>query len=157
MKKNINCYQNENQSGRTILEMLGVLAIMGIITYGAIAGINYGMTSYKINQTYAEVQDIIQGIQDLYSWSQTYPDAESMMKAACSNDIFTNACDTNNEYNKGAWGNISINPINDNTSFQITVTIDDNVRSRITGMDWTGVKINAVCQEGAGNCTFSPL
>ena len=57
---------NKNQSGRTMMEMLGVLAIIGVITYGAISGINSGMTSYKINQTYIEVSNIISGMQDIY-------------------------------------------------------------------------------------------
>ena len=57
---------HNNQSGRTMMEMLGVLAIMGIITYGAISGINYGMTSYKVNKLYIEIPDIINGMQDMY-------------------------------------------------------------------------------------------
>ena len=58
---------HKNQSGRTMMEMLGVLAIIGIITYGAISGINSGMTSYRINALYIEVSDIIHGLQDMYT------------------------------------------------------------------------------------------
>ena len=79
----------QNENGRTMLEMLGVISIMGIITYGAIAGINYGMTAYKINQMYNEVQEIVEGIEDLYSWSKRYPTGNKIMEAAADNDIFS--------------------------------------------------------------------
>ena len=164
--------KDENQSGRTLLEMLGVLAIMGIITYGAIAGINYGMTSYKINQTYAEVQEIVQGIQDLYSWSSEYP--SEMMKAACKNNIFSGTCACTTDtctYENGPFGSISVqqqqprdasgnvsgnaNPKN----FEVEVTIDENVMTRITGLDWSGLNLNADCGPRGSNytCIFSPL
>ena len=48
----------KKQSGRTMMEMIGVLAIMGLIAYGALNGINSGMTSYKVNQLYIEVNNI---------------------------------------------------------------------------------------------------
>ena len=145
------------ESGRTMLEMLGVLAIMGIITYGAIAGINYGMTSYKINQTYNEVQDIVQGVQDLYSWSKGY-DATNLVKASVEND----ACQSLEGNCHGAFGTINLTGANwsDNMwefcgdssceNFAVIIPItDDDSRLRVSDMDWKGVNIGV-------NCTGSP-
>ena len=148
----------ENQSGRTLLEMLGVLVIMGVITYGAIAGINYGMASYKINQTYAEVQDIIQGIQDLYSWSQGYPtNSKTIMKAACENDIFPNDCvekATGHEYLAAPFGSIAIEAIDGGRNFKIIVGVSDaNSRTRLANMDWNGIRITAYCGGNLGSTT----
>ena len=59
----------KNESGRTMLEMLGVLAIMGVIMYGAIAGIGFGVDMYKINATFNDVEELSQGVIDLFSWN----------------------------------------------------------------------------------------
>lgn len=40
----------ENESGRTLTEMLGVLAIMGVLTIGGVAGFNYAMDKHACNQ-----------------------------------------------------------------------------------------------------------
>lgn len=40
----------KNESGRSLVEMLGVLAIMGILTVGGIAGFNYAMTRHYANE-----------------------------------------------------------------------------------------------------------
>lgn len=46
------------QSGRSMVEMLGVLAIIGVLSVGAIAGYSKAMTKYKLNkqtQQYSEL------------------------------------------------------------------------------------------------------
>ncbi len=162
-------HTKETESGRTMLEMLGVLAIMGIITYGAIAGINYGMSSYKINQTYSEVQDIIQGVEDLYSWSKGYPNTPSeLMAAACDNDIFSKKCEpdgcvtSKNCGVTGAFGDINIQGTTCGSStcdnFKVTVSIpDQDERRRVKEMDWAVVNINVSdCDRENTHCTFSP-
>ena len=37
-------------TGRSMVEMLGVLAIIGVLSVGAIAGYNKAMTKYKLNK-----------------------------------------------------------------------------------------------------------
>lgn len=45
-------FQNKNiQTGRTIVEMLGVLAIIGVLSIGGIAGFRYAMQIYRENET----------------------------------------------------------------------------------------------------------
>ena len=44
-----------NETGRSMVEMLGVLAIMGILSIGGIAGYTYAMNRLKAN-------DIIDGV-----------------------------------------------------------------------------------------------
>ena len=162
--------QNDQQ-GRTMLEMLGVLAIMGIITYGAIAGINYGMTSYKINQTYTEVQDIIQGVQDLYSWSKGFPigvadstnqysGCPKVYAAACENDVLQN-CSTNAGADgctaHGAFGRITVFIDNGNLRVKVPIADGDN-RERVEKMDWKLVNINVTCNtdDCQESCCFTP-
>ena len=153
-----------------MLEMLGVLAIMGIITYGAIAGINYGMSSYKINQTYSEVQDIVQGVEDLYSWTKGYPvgtvasgdyaGCKKIIAAACLNDVLQDCTDNTAASDKctgkGVFGTIDIDPINGGDNFKVNVTIaDEDERRRVSEMDWAAVNIDYDCTKG-NVCEFSP-
>ena len=148
---------NQNESGRTMLEMLGVLAIMGIIVYGAIAGINYGMSSYRVNQTYSDIQDIVQGIEDLYSWSKGYPAGDSIMKAACDNDVFPRACVGNTAPSQ--FGNIQVKGDCASglcSNFEITIKVpkaDD--RTRLEQMDWAAIHVK--CEPRNQELSFKPL
>ena len=40
-----------NQSGRSVVEMLGVLAIIGVLSIGAVAGYSKAILKYKMNKT----------------------------------------------------------------------------------------------------------
>ncbi len=53
------------QSGRSMIEMLGVLAIMGIITVGAITMISAAMRSQKRTAVNDEVAQITTGVRQL--------------------------------------------------------------------------------------------
>ncbi len=43
------------QSGRSMVEMLGVLAIIGVLSVGAIVGYSYGMAKYRANETINDI------------------------------------------------------------------------------------------------------
>ena len=43
------------QSGRSMIEMLGVLAIIGVLSVGGIAGYSKAMTKYRINKTIEQI------------------------------------------------------------------------------------------------------
>ena len=48
--KFINKIKKAGETGRSMVEMLGVLAIIGVITVGGLAGYNYGMNRYRTNE-----------------------------------------------------------------------------------------------------------
>lgn len=62
-----------NQFGRSMIEMLGVLAIIGVLSVGGIAGYSKAMTKFKINKTIDEVATIVNNIRTLYA-NQKYID-----------------------------------------------------------------------------------
>ncbi|MCM1323668.1 MAG: type II secretion system GspH family protein [Acetobacter sp.] len=49
-----------NQSGRSMIEMLGVLAIVGILSVGGIIGYSKAMTKYRINKWTEEMTFVLQ-------------------------------------------------------------------------------------------------
>jgi type II secretory pathway pseudopilin PulG len=54
-----------SEAGRSMIEMLGVLAIMGVITVGAIAMISAAMRSQKRTSVQDEVAQIVTGVRGL--------------------------------------------------------------------------------------------
>lgn len=64
---------NTNETGRSMVEMLGVLAVIGVLTVGGISAMNFGMQAYNVSQVYSQVEETARGISDIFSWSRAYP------------------------------------------------------------------------------------
>jgi type II secretory pathway pseudopilin PulG len=60
------------QGGRSMIEMLGVLAIIGVLSVGGIAGYSKAMMKFKINKTISQVTQIAANIQTLYKSQGDY-------------------------------------------------------------------------------------
>lgn len=54
-----------NQSGRSMVEMLGVLAIIGVLSVGGIAGYSSAMYKFKINKTVEYIYHVAQNLKNL--------------------------------------------------------------------------------------------
>ncbi|MBO6282248.1 MAG: hypothetical protein J6N49_06975 [Alphaproteobacteria bacterium] len=61
-----------NESGRSMIEMLGVLAIIGVLSVGGIAGYSKAMTKYKTNKVVDQMTMIVTNIRTLYAQQTTY-------------------------------------------------------------------------------------
>ena len=146
----------ENESGRTMLEMLGVLAIMGVIMYGAIAGINFGLEMYKINATYNEIQELSKGIVDLYSWNRSYNGLNTNI--VCENDI-SDACTSTNQLFSKWHGEIAVNSYDSDRKFQIIYRrIDMLPCGRLLGMSYSYGELTSdhtPCQQQGNTLTFT--
>ena len=68
----INTYNIKEQSGRSMVEMLGVLAIVGVLSIGGIAGYSKAMAKYKINKTLDQVSMIITNVRTTYGNQTSY-------------------------------------------------------------------------------------
>ena len=55
-----------------MIEMLGVLAIVGVLSVGGIAGYSKAMMKFKINKTADQISQIITNIRTLYAQQTTY-------------------------------------------------------------------------------------
>jgi len=58
--------RKSNQTGRSMVEMLGVLAIIGVLSVGAIAGYQKAMMKYKLNKQAQQLTSIIVGTINLF-------------------------------------------------------------------------------------------
>jgi len=65
--KNIN-----NESGRSMIEMLGVLAIIGVLSVGGIAGYSKAMNKYRINKAIEQITLIAGNVRTFFASQGNY-------------------------------------------------------------------------------------
>lgn len=61
-----------NEQGRSMIEMLGVLAIVGVLSVGGIAGYSKAMNKFKTNKAIDQVNMISTNIRTLFSSQRDY-------------------------------------------------------------------------------------
>ncbi|MBP5343847.1 MAG: hypothetical protein J6Y85_02075 [Alphaproteobacteria bacterium] len=82
--------KNTNESGRSMVEMLGVLAIIGVLSIGGIAGYTMAMNKYQANEI---VNTIVQGA--VYCRTKTAAVADITSAVEADPDLIaTLACTT---------------------------------------------------------------
>ncbi len=62
----------KNQNGRSMIEMLGVLAIIGVLSVGGIAGYSKAMTKYRINKAIEQITLIAGNIRSFFAPQGNY-------------------------------------------------------------------------------------
>ena len=68
---------NNNQSGRSMIEMLGVLAIIGVLSVGGIAGYSKAMNKFKTNKAIDQINMLSTNIRTLFSSQGNYDDMDN--------------------------------------------------------------------------------
>ena len=63
-----------NDYGRSMIEMLGVLAIVGILSVGSLSGYSNAMLKYKTNRLSSETLEIIVNTRNTYLKQKNYKD-----------------------------------------------------------------------------------
>ena len=110
-----------NESGRSLVEMLGTIGIITMITIGAISGAGTSMTFWKANKTHEEIMEIIQGISDIYSWNRDgWIDADFNNIPQLCKDAGFSSCDDSNNIQLSLGSGIKIDG-GDGTFLKITV------------------------------------
>ncbi len=66
------------ESGRSMIEMLGVLAIIGVLSVGGIAGYSKAMTKYRINKTIEQITLIAGNIRTFFAPQRNYDGLSTM-------------------------------------------------------------------------------
>ena len=63
-----------NENGRSMIEMLGVLAIIGVLSVGGIAGYSKAMAKFRANKTIDQISHIVTNIRILFGSQKNYAD-----------------------------------------------------------------------------------
>ena len=72
------------QTGRSMIEMLGVLAIIGVLSVGGLVGYSKAMERYRVNETINQITYIVQNTRDLFKtqpnlyYGLSFDDSKSM-------------------------------------------------------------------------------
>lgn len=61
-----------NENGRSMIEMLGVLAIIGVLSVGGIAGYSKAMSKYRTNKMIDQATMLITNIRTMFAQQQSY-------------------------------------------------------------------------------------
>lgn len=94
-------YKND-QTGRSMVEMLGVLAIIGVLSVGGIAGYSKAMTKFKINKTMDQVSMLVANIRTLYSGQRDYTSLDTTAAVnfgIIPNEMYLSATEVVNAFN----------------------------------------------------------
>jgi len=130
-----------NQYGRSMIEMLGVLSIIGVLSVGGIAGFSGVMTQYKVNKTVEQVMEMVSVLAQIGEQSGTYEglsNAVAIKMKAIPNGI---SIDGNNLTNLFG-GKVTITPSgllssNDNGAFAVTFTgLSSDACLRLATQNW---------------------
>ena len=70
-----------SQFGRSMIEMLGVLAIIGVLSVGGIAGYSKAMEKFKLNKAIEEYSYLINGMLDYVEFAQKYKSDQTYVGA----------------------------------------------------------------------------
>ena len=84
--------QKEFQKGRSMVEMLAVLMIIGVLTVGALAGFRQTTEKYKTGKMHNDILSISSETVNLYSWMRGFPAEGLSIAVLCNNEIFPDGC-----------------------------------------------------------------
>lgn len=89
-------FKNE-QSGRSMVEMLGVLAIIGVLSVAGIAGYSRAMAKFKVAKTSDQLSMIVANIRTIYAGQRNYKDLTTLVAiqlGAIPNEMLGGAANT---------------------------------------------------------------
>ena len=139
------------QYGRSMIEMLAVLMIIGIISVGALAGFGQARLKFKSSQLHDSISYIGDETAKLYSWRRSYPAIN--LKQLCENDIFPEGC-TDNVPNANPFdGSYCLSSTPDSLTVSASEIPADEC-TLLTARDWP-YATSVTCGTGSGNCTSS--
>jgi type II secretory pathway pseudopilin PulG len=126
------------QYGRSMIEMLGVLAIIGVLSVGGIAGYSKAMTKFKVNKTVDLVAQISANIRTLYKSQHYYNLNQAIVKKAklAPEEVFQADGSLNNPFGgkiyfneEASWGG--------GTEFLIALSgIPEDACMELATLDW---------------------
>ncbi len=106
--------KNTSESGRSMVEMLGVIAIIGVISVGGITSMSYVDSYFRTNATLLEIDQVASNVMDLCSWSSSYEACGITNALLCSENIIE--CTDGNSPKRNRWGgSINISVVNSDT------------------------------------------
>ena len=135
--------KHTHESGRSMIEMLGVLAIIGVLSVGGIQGYSMAMSKFKVSKTTDQVQTMVTNVRTLFAGNRTYDglgDTTSGYGTAYTLGIFNDEiCDDKTCKNpvNPYGGSVSIGTANKKQYFTISYSgLPQDACTRLAMADW---------------------
>lgn len=130
-----------DQNGRSMIEMLGVLAIIGVLSVGGISGYSRAMAKYKLTKAQDQITMLLMNIRTAYATSPSYNGltAQTAADYAIAPGDMIVEDNSGNKTLAGAFGGeVEVNSLGTNNAyFYITMRAlaQESCRSLLTS-DW---------------------
>ena len=127
----------KSESGRSMVEIVGVLAVMGLITAGAFVLISSGMATQKRNTVVDDVGNIVQVYRSVFAEGKSFSNAANVQGKM--------GVPTTNPYDGGytVTGN--------GTTLSVTVTgLPSDDCTVLSQRGWNGIKNTPACENETG-------
>lgn len=148
------------QKGRSMIEMIGVLAIIGVLSIGGIAGYSKAMTKYKVNKTAEQIAQLAQGVRTMYLGQKRYTDlTPTVIKKAhiAPDEMYENATTTTLTNPFGGTVVIATSDkkkTNDQRAFTVTLSsVPQEVCIELLTQDWGTGSFSGLIALGEENTT----
>ncbi len=140
------------ESGRSMVEMLGVLAIVGVLSVGGIAGYSQAMSKFKVTKAMDQVQTIITNIRTLYASQRTY--SALLPTQAQALGILTEESIAGTDGLNPFGGGISFDVGTGNRTFKIKYTgLTPEACAKMATADWGADESSGLVSITVGNGT----
>ena len=127
--------QGTHESGRSMIEMLGVLAIIGVLSVGGIQGYSMAMSKFKVSKTTDQVQTMVTNIRTLFTGQRTYNGLDG--KNAYTMGILTDETWDGTAASNAYGGTILFGTPNNKKYFSITYNgLSQDACTRLVMADW---------------------
>lgn len=138
-----------NEQGRSMIEMLGVLAIVGVLSVGGIAGYSKAMAKFKTNKVIDQINTISTNIRTLYSSQRSYEglnNGTAIKMALVPSEMYSaseSGSSSNADITNAFGGDVEIHSVgqSDKEDNAYTITIDALPKTAcvsIVTTDWGG-------------------
>ncbi len=117
MKKN-----NSEQNGRSMIEMLGVLAIVGVLSIGGIAAYAKAMAKYRMNRVIYQATMLISNIRILYTNQKGFSglsETTAVEFEVAPLDMIVKEGDTVTGLQNAMGGKVVLEVLNDGKNFRV--------------------------------------
>ena len=134
----------KNQDGRSMIEMLGVLAIVGVLSVGGIAGYSKAMEKMKINKQIQQIVTVAANIQTLFiNQNQNYNDLNERDSIIHSMHIIPEEY-WNGQYFNNVYGSQFQLMGNDGWFMIYLSDVPDNLCVPLLSYDWKSIGVKMI-------------
>ena len=141
--------QKEFQKGRSMVEMLAVIMIIGVLTVGALAGFTQAMQKFNVGKMHNDIQSISSEVVNLFAWQRSYPNDDTFFQTEiCNsvNNIFPDGCNNDGKGINPFGGIYTVTPNPTNQTLTISATgLPEEACEDLTIQEWAYVVGTPTC------------